>query len=102
MRDNEFLNQMQEMSFYQLSNVTNAFGNVFDLVFVNELGDVDILIDESRIIEKVQQDPAHVPYDITFTYCKKNTSMCVSRKEVICYKSLRANEATNGEYQLST
>lgn len=84
---NEFLKQMHELPFYQLSNITNAFGNVLDLVFVNELGEFDVSTDESTIIAKVQQDPAHVPYEITFTYCKKSTSFDKVSKEVICYKS---------------
>lgn len=84
---NEFLNQMQQLPFYQLSNVTNAFGNVLDLVFVSELGYFEVVTDQSRIIERVQQDPAHVPYEITFTYCGKSTLLNNVRKEVMCYKS---------------
>lgn len=87
MNEADFLNQMLEMSFYQLSNVKNAFGNVLDLIFVNELGDVEVSIDESQIVRVMQQDRAHVPYEITFTYCKKTTTKEIMMKEIRCYKS---------------
>ncbi|KAJ6636812.1 hypothetical protein Bhyg_15407, partial [Pseudolycoriella hygida] len=32
-------------------------------------------------------DRAHVPYEITFTYCKRNTSKKAVKKTVRCYKS---------------
>lgn len=82
---NEFLKKMHEMSFYQLSNVKNKYGNVLDLVYISELGDVDMQVDKSKLIEEVQQDPAHVPYEIVFEYCKAATTNIVM-KEIICYK----------------
>lgn len=78
---------MRNMSYYQLSNEKNAFNNVLDLVFVNEIGDFDMEVDKARIIGRNQQDPAHVPYEITFTYCKKDTSMKNRKTQVVCYKS---------------
>lgn len=81
-----FLREMSDLSFYQLSNITNKFNNVLDLVFVNELGDVALSIDKTKIIGSMQQDVAHVPYEILFEYCKKSTSMNIIKKEVICYK----------------
>lgn len=81
-----FLKEMQELSFFQLSNIKNKFGNVLDLVFVNELGDVEVAVDKSKIIGAIQQDVAHVPYEISLEYCEKQTSMNCIEKEIICYK----------------
>lgn len=69
-REEEFFNAMHDLCFCQLSNITNKYGNVLDLVFVNEYTDVDLMVDKSRIIETMQQDQAHVPYEITFDYFK--------------------------------
>lgn len=81
-----FLKEMHDLSFFQLSNFRNKSENVLDLVFVNELGDVEMAIDQSRIISTIQQDVAHVPYEISFEYHKPGTSLNVIEKEVICYK----------------
>lgn len=82
-----FLHEMQDLSFFQLSDVANKFNNVLDLVFVNETGDMELMIDKSKIIGTVQQDVSHVPYEISFEYCKKRTSMNIVEKEILCYKA---------------
>ena len=78
---------MQGLPFFQLSNVKNKFQNVLDLVFVNDLGDVELSVDQSKIISTIQQDVSHVPYEIAFEYCNRGTSMNIVEREVICYKT---------------
>lgn len=81
-----FLKGMHELSFFQLSNIKNKFGNVLDLVFVNELGDVELAVDKLKIIGAIQQDAAHVPYEISLGYCEKRTLTNNVEKEIVCYK----------------
>lgn len=82
-----FLTEMHELPFFQMSNIKNKFHNVLDLVFVNDLGDVELTVDKSKIIGAIQQDVSHVPYEIAFEYCARGTAMNIVEKEVICYKS---------------
>lgn len=82
----EFLQTMQDLSFHQMSNFPNYANNVLDLVYVNEPSDLSVAVDASRIIEPVQQDRAHVPYEITYKYSKENTLSGIKKSEVVCFR----------------
>lgn len=85
----DFLRGMQAVPFYQLSNIENAFSNTLDLLFVDQVGDVELSEDNHNIIETSQQDVAHKPFEILFTYCQTTTTILDEYIEIPCYK--RAN-----------
>lgn len=64
----DFLEKMLSLPLLQLSNFRNRASNVLDLVFVNKPSDVRLSEDKFSIIERSQQDPSHIPYEINVDY----------------------------------
>lgn len=53
----EFLNKIELLPLYQLSDMKNTASNVLDLIFVNEINDIKLREDKSMIIiEQCQRD----------------------------------------------
>jgi len=84
-----FLNDMFALPLYQLSNIQNSASNVLDLLFVNNSNDINLCVDQFTLVDKNQQDEYHVPYEITFEYCKTETNLRAESKRV--YKFQRGN-----------
>lgn len=80
----DFLNQMMEIPFFQLSNIQNSSNNVLDLLFTNTPDEIVLCNDRYTIIEQNQQDVSHVPFEINID-CIENTSTNPETKTVYCY-----------------
>lgn len=82
----EFLEKMESASLYQLSNVKNIASNVLDLLFVNEVDDVKLCVDQQTLIDSDQQDVYHQPYEISLPYSDNDTCSKNENVEIFCYK----------------
>lgn len=64
----EFLQKMQELPMFQLSNATNVASNVLDLVFVNGTDDVQSCNAPVAITKVDEIDVFHPPLEISYEY----------------------------------
>lgn len=78
-----FLQNMQELPSYQLSNVKNIANNVLDLVFVDDSSDVTVIVPNTAITTTDQTDVFHPPLNIVFITEKKVIEP--EYKSVYCY-----------------
>src|ERR1700744_4892975 len=62
----EFLQKMHQLPMYPLSNIKNIALNVLDLVFVNEIGDVQTCSAPVAITKVKETDHFHPPLEIFF------------------------------------
>lgn len=64
----EFLQKMHDLPMFQLSNLKNIAGNVLDLVFVNDTGDMQHCKAPVAITTNNETDRFHVPIELAFEY----------------------------------
>lgn len=79
-----FLDKMLSLTLSQISDIGNSSSNVLDLVFVNAPGEIRMCEDKNSIVEKLQQDRSHTPYEINVDYSKKS-SCNVELQTIFCY-----------------
>lgn len=58
----EFINEMQELALFQLSNIVNASNNVLDLLFSNEPNCISICEDQSSMLDNKTILTSHTKY----------------------------------------
>lgn len=64
----DFLQKMQSLPTYQLSNEKNIASNVLDLLFVNGTDDIQLCNAPVAITLNTEIDKFHIPLEITFEY----------------------------------
>nr|AEG42077.1 putative non-LTR retrovirus reverse transcriptase [Mayetiola destructor] len=81
----EFITKMNDLAFFQLSNIMNSAFNVLDLIFSNDPSCINICEDQSGIVDARQQDKFHKPYELSVDYCSKITGS-IKETEIYSYK----------------
>lgn len=84
----DFLDKMMSLPLCQLSNIRNRASNVLDLVFVNTPNEFRLTKDSHTIVEETQQDPSHVPYEISVEF---STATATQTENVTVYQYRRGH-----------
>lgn len=103
----DFLDRMISLSLSQLSNFRNNALNVLDLVFANDSSGFNVTKDCHTIIDEIQQDARHIPYEIKMI-CGTNPSGNVENMTVYQYskghyeRMTQQLEAINFQHEFNT
>lgn len=87
----EFLQKIHQLPMYQLSNIKNIASNVLDLVFANEVADVQVCSAPVAITKVKETDRFHPPLEITFEYERDETSTTTANETIEVFSYKRGN-----------
>lgn len=96
----DFLQQMQGLPLYQLSNVKNLASNVLDLIFVNATGDMQCCNAPVALTKTTKTDPFHPPLEIQFEYHISKSPCSASSNETIEVLAYKKGDYVNMSRQL--